>query len=123
LNVKPNEFIKNAGGVLVSRRILEEQSPLKWAFREASVNPVDNGWRFLSIDDDDEFLETPGNLVVADFNTVAAIEPAIIEIYLLPVGSDLQLVRENDGTLVFYDNQTGKPLNEGSPRLGSNPTF
>lgn len=110
MDFKPNEFIKDAGGVLVSRRILEGKSSLKWAFREESAAPMDNGWRFLSTDDDDEFINTPGNMVVADFNTVAGIEPAIIEIYLLPVGADLQLVRENDGRLVFYNNETGEPL-------------
>ena len=112
LNVKQNEFIKDAGGVLVSRRILDGQSPVKWVFREEPAAPMDNGWRFLSVADDDEYINTPGNMVIADFNTVAAVEPAIIGIYLLPVGSDLQLVHENNGSLVFYNNKTGQPLPE-----------
>jgi len=76
------------------------------------VNPADNGWRFLAEEDDDTYINTPGNLVVVDFNTVAAIEPAVISIYLLPIGSDLQLVEERTGRLVFYDNRTQQPLSE-----------
>ncbi len=112
LNTKTNEFIEGAGGVLASRRILAGEGLLKWAFREAPVNPADNGWRFLAEEDDDTYINTPGNLVVVDFNTVAAIEPAVISIYLLPIGSDLQLVEERTGRLVFYDNRTQQPLSE-----------
>lgn len=110
MDVRLSEFIKDAGGVLVSRRILDEKSPLKWASREAPVNPADDGWRFLSADDTSASLEDPNSLAVADFNTVAAIEPAIISIYLLPVGTSLQLVQREDGPLVFYDDETGLPL-------------
>ncbi|PRI10091.1 DUF2185 domain-containing protein [Leucobacter massiliensis] len=107
---KRTEFVTDAGGVIVSRRIMSGESPLKWAFRETPTNPADNGWRFFAEGDDDAFINTPGNLEVVDFNTVAAVEPAIIGISLFPVGSDLQLVREADGRLVFYDNETGRPV-------------
>jgi hypothetical protein len=102
------EFIPQAGGSIVSRRVLDGTSALKWMFREESVNPVDNGWRFLGIDDDEDFINDPANMVVADFNTVAEIEPAIIPIWSLPVGSDLQLVVQ-DGRRTVYDNATGQP--------------
>ena len=103
------EFIRDAGGSIVSRRVLDGTSGLKWMFREASVNPADNGWRFLSEADDDAYLADPANMVVADFNRVAEIEPAVIPIWNLPVGSDLQLVI-TDGRRVIYDNATGQPV-------------
>lgn len=102
-------FIPAAGGSIASVRVLDGTSPLKWAVRERSVSPVDNGWRFFSMADDDAFLADPANMRVADFNSVAAIEPAVLAIWSAPVGSDLQLVREADGRLVWYDNTTGKP--------------
>ncbi|MFP3325387.1 DUF2185 domain-containing protein, partial [Planococcus sp. SIMBA_160] len=40
---------------------------------------------------------------------VANIEPAILGIYELPIGSDLQLVSEN-GKIRFVDNLTGKEV-------------
>lgn len=106
---KKTEFIKNAGGSIVSKNILEGKGRLTWILREDSVDSVDNGWRFFSNIDTDEFLNNPDNLVVCDFNTVAEIEPAIIAIYLLPVGTDLQLVKI-DGKIKFIDNITEEEI-------------
>lgn len=73
--------------------------------RGEAVTRVDNGWRFFSEIDDDDYVNDPANLVVCDFNTVAQIEPAILAIYSFPVGSDLQLVVENR-KYYFIDNIT-----------------
>ncbi|ACQ79140.1 conserved hypothetical protein [Beutenbergia cavernae DSM 12333] len=100
------EYLEGAGGVIASRRILDGTARLAWAVRERSVNPQDNGWRFFSDADDDEYLNDASNLAVADFNTVARIEPAVIGIYSLPVGADLQLVRDGDRRR-WVDNHTG----------------
>lgn len=108
---KKTEFIKNAGACLVSKNILNGQGRLKWLVREEGIDStVDNGWRFFSDIDTSEYLDNPNNLSVCDFNTVAEIEPAIIAIYLMPVGSDLQLVKEN-GKIIFFDNITEQPIN------------
>jgi len=106
---EPIEFIKKAGGCIVSKNIINEKGKLKWVLREQSINPVDNGWRFFSEIDDDDFVNDPNNLVVCDLNTVANIEPAILGIYDLPIGSDLQLVSEN-GKIRIIDNLTGNEV-------------
>lgn len=106
---EPIEFIKKAGACIVSRNIMNETGKLKWILREKSIGAVDNGWRFFSEIDDDDYINNPENLVVCDFNTVANIEPAILGIYELPIGSDLQLVSEN-GKIRFIDNLTGKEI-------------
>ncbi|MGA1811749.1 DUF2185 domain-containing protein [Frondihabitans sp. 4ASC-45] len=100
------EFIRHAGDSLASTRILDGSSPLGWAFREAPVAPEDNGWRFLSQDDNETFINTPGNIRVADFNAVAEIEPAVIAIYGFPVGTDLTFVIEPSGARKFVDSTT-----------------
>jgi hypothetical protein len=105
-----NEFIRDAGGCIVSKRILDGEYPLRWCYRDQSTNPVDNGWRFISAVDDEEYINNPDNNVVVDFNTVAAIEPAVIAIYDMPVGTDLELVHNADGSMQFIDNETGKPI-------------
>ena len=106
---KKTEFIKNAGGSIVSKNILNNKGYLKWLLREDSVNKNDNGWRFFSDIDNEEFINNPENLAVCDFNTVAEIEPAIIGIYMMPVGSDLELIREN-GEISFIDNISGEKV-------------
>ena len=48
------EFIKDSGGCLVSRNIIDGRGHITWARREKPVNPVDNGWRILSDADTDD---------------------------------------------------------------------
>lgn len=104
------EFIKGAGGSLVSRNILDRRGNIKWLSREESVNPADNGWRILSDVDTDEFLSDPDNMAVVDFNAMCGMEPALIGIYNLPVGSDIQLVVDLDGRRRWFDNHTGQEI-------------
>lgn len=100
---KEVEWIEKAGGSILSKNIIEEKGVLTWMFREESMNPQDNGWRFLSDIDDQEYIDNPDNLVVWDFNQIAEIEPAIVALYDYPVGTDIQIIRE-DGEIKFYDN-------------------
>lgn len=90
------------GGCVVSKNIVEGKGNLKWCIREISLNELDNGWRFLSDIDTDEFLSDAANMVVCDWGTIANIEPAIITIYNLPIGTDLTLVLEGNKKKFIY---------------------
>lgn len=84
------------GGCVVSRNILDGKGNIKWCIRESFLNELDNGWRFLSDIDTDDFLSNPANMVVCDWGTVVNIEPAIMSIFNLPIGTDITLVREGN---------------------------
>lgn len=99
----------NMGGSVVSRNLLESKGRLKWCFRENSVNEVDNGWRFLSEIDTDEYLKNASNMVVCDWGIIFEIEPAIASIFDMPVGTDLTLVYEDDRRFFIYTD-TGEKL-------------
>ena len=101
----------NMGGSIASRNILENKGRLKWCIREKSCNDLDNGWRFLSDIDTDEFLQNPSNMVVCDWGTLFEIEPAISAIFDMPVGTDLTLEYE-DGRKFFVDSETGERIPE-----------
>ena len=101
----------NMGGSIASRNILENKGRLKWCVRETSVNEIDNGWRFLSDADTDEFLKDPSNMVVCDWGTLFEIEPAITMIFDMPVGTDLALECE-DGKKYFVYTETGERIPE-----------
>lgn len=103
-------YITNAGAAIVSRKIVERTGNIKWLTREAPIAPQDSGWRVLSDRDTDEYLDDPKNMTVVDFNELCALEPACIGIYLLPVGSDIQLVVEPDGRRRWFDNKTEKEI-------------
>jgi hypothetical protein len=107
---KKFEFINDAGGCIVSNNILNGNGRVKWCIREQSVDKVDNGWRFLSEIDTDEFLDNPLNMSVCDFNTIAKIEPAILAIYNMPIGTELTL-EIKDGGKYFVNSLTGKVVN------------
>ncbi|OYO02913.1 hypothetical protein B0O41_4203 [Propionibacteriaceae bacterium ES.041] len=111
------EFIKGAGAAIASKLVLSQQSPLKWAVRENPIEPPDTGWRFFALDDTDETLNDPANMQVVDYNAVCEIEPAVIGIYNLPVGSDLQIIQEGPGTPIrFLDNHTDEFLDPSTFR-------
>ena len=99
----------NMGGSIASRNVLEKKGRIKWCFREESVTALDNGWRFLSEVDTDEYLQDVSNMVVCDWGTLFEIEPAIALIFYLPVGTELTLVVENRKKF-FVDTNTGKKL-------------
>jgi hypothetical protein len=92
------EFIPGAGACIASRNVLTRAGRVRWMVRERSQNKADNGWRVFSHLDTSEYLADPANLQVVAFNQVCSIEPALIGIYDLPVGSDLQIV--DDGTKI-----------------------
>ena len=104
-----SESTMNLGGSVVSKNILEKRGRVKWCFREESVNNIDNGWRFLSEIDTDEFLADSKNMVICDWGTIFEIEPAIAPIFELPIGTELTL--EYDGSQKYFvKSETGEKL-------------
>ena len=89
-------------GCIVSNNILSEKGELKWCFRESPVNNMDSGWRFLSSIDTDEYLADANNSSVCSLDTIVQIEPAILAVINLPVGTDVALTIV-DGEKVFVD--------------------
>ena len=105
----PIEFIPNAGACLASKNVLSGAGRIKWMVREESRAAADNGWRIFSDIDTTEYLHDANNLAITDFNTLCEIEPALIGIWDLPVGSDLQIVDEGRGIEIVHT-ATGRPV-------------
>lgn len=95
------------GGSIVSNNILENKGRLKWCVKDEGVHELDNGWRFLSEVDTDEYLSDAAHMSVCDWGTVIEIEPAVIPIFDMPVGTDLTLIYDN-GQKYFVDTRTGE---------------
>lgn len=99
----------NLGGSIVSKNILDKKGKLRWCFRENGVNDIDNGWRFISDIDTDEFLSDSSHMLVCDWGTIFEIEPAILPIFNLPVGTELELIYEGEKKR-FINSATGEVL-------------
>ena len=97
------------GASIVSNNILENKANIKWILRENSVNELDNGWRFLSEIDTEEYLSRAENMSVCDWSTIVEIEPAVLSIFNMPIGTELILIYE-DERVYFLDSNSGQKL-------------
>lgn len=102
-------FIENAGGCIITKSLLSGESKLKWVFRNDSVNENDNGWRAFGDIDTQEYIDKSENHIVVDFNTLANLEPSVLKIYDLPIGTDLEYHFDETGRY-FTDNNTGERI-------------
>ncbi len=102
-------YIKGAGGSIVSKSILSGKSRLKWLFREECEHG--NGWVAFGHTDTQEYVDNAENMSVVDFNTLANIEPAVVNVFFMPVGSDLEFCDDKTGKY-FVDTKTGKEIRE-----------
>ena len=98
------------GAETISANIINGVGRLKWCVREAPMGETDTGWTFLSEVDDEEFIAREGDLKPIDYQSVIEMEPAVLWIYQLPIGTDIQLVIEK-GKKYFVDTQTGNKVN------------
>ena len=103
------EYIKGAGGTIVSKSILDGTSKLKWLFREESEHG--NGWIAFGDRDTQEYVNDVKNMTIVDFNTLANIEPTVVNVFYMPIGTDLEFRSDNTGKY-FVDTRTGKEIRE-----------
>lgn len=103
------EYIRGAGGSIVSKSVLNGTSMLKWLFREECE--YGNGWVAFGDTDTQEYVDNAENMAVVDFNTLANIEPTVVNIFYMPVGSDLEFCSDKTGKY-FVDTKTGKEIRE-----------
>ena len=82
--------IKGAGGMIISKSVLNGEQPLKWLFRDEA--PYGSGWVAFGAGDDDEYVNNADNLTIIDFNELIEMEPAAYNVYHMPVGTELELL-------------------------------
>jgi len=120
MRTKTPEFIKDAGACLATKNVMKRRGRVRWMVREPSVVGPDNGWRIFSDIDTDEYLADASNFQIVSFNDVCAIEPALIGIYDLPIGSDLQIT--DDGQHIrIVETITGRALTMEELYVPGNP--
>lgn len=103
------EYISGAGGTIVSKSILSGKAKLKWLFRDESE--YGNGWVAFGDTDTQEYVNNVENMQIVDFNTLANIEPTVVNVFYMPVGSDLEFCSDKTGKY-FVDTRTGKEIRE-----------
>ena len=61
--------------------------------------------------DSQEYVDDANNMAIVDFNTLANIEPTVVNVFYMPVGSDLEFCSDKTGKY-FVDTRTGKEIRE-----------
>ncbi|MCR2048807.1 DUF2185 domain-containing protein [Acetatifactor muris] len=102
-------YIQGAGGTIVTKSILNGTSKLKWLFRQDSGHG--NGWVAFGDRDSQEYVNDAQNMEIVDFNTLANIEPTVVNVFYMPMGSDLEFRCDKTGKY-FVDTRTGKEIRE-----------
>lgn len=91
-------LVPGLGGCIATDKITVDGLPVTYMYREEPDNDVDSGWRFMSGEEDQEYLDDPNNSGIYEVNTIANYDRAIIPYLHLPLGTELERA---DGTDVF----------------------
>ena len=105
------KYVENAGSCIVTKSILNGETKFRWLFREEPLDNIDTGWMAFGDSDNDEYVNDPKNLSVVDLNTLINIEPTILNVYEMPVGTDLIFIEE-DGEKYFINTKTNEQIRE-----------
>ena len=105
------KYVENAGSCIVTKSLLNGESNFRWLFREEPLDNIDTGWLAFGDSDNNEYVNDPKNLSVVDLNTLINIEPTILNVYEMPVGTDLIFIEE-DGEKYFINAKTNEQIRE-----------
>ena len=105
------KYVENTGPCIVTKSILNGETKFRWLFREEPLDNIDTGWMAFGDSDNDEYVNDPKNLSVVDLNTLINIEPTILNVYEMPVGTDLIFIEE-DGEKYFINAKTNEQIRE-----------
>lgn len=95
-NDQMKQLIPNMGGCFATDEILVVGKKVGYMYREKPDYEADSGWRFLSGDEDDEYLDQIHQSGIYDVNTIANYDPAIIPYLDSPEGFAFYRIKGSD---------------------------
>jgi hypothetical protein len=90
------DLIPPIGSCIASDRITVDGLPVGIMYREEPQDENDSGWRFVSGDETQEYIDDPLNSMVFEVNVMANYDPAIIPFLKLPIGTELERITGTD---------------------------
>lgn len=90
------EFIKPMGYCIASNRITVDGEKVGFMYRESREDSDDSGWRFVSGDETEEYMNNNLNFMMFDVNYIANLDRAIIPYLNYKTGSEFERVAESD---------------------------
>jgi len=84
------DLVKMPGYSIVSKQILEDGLPILFMYRENPIDEEDTGWRFLSGQEGQDYLDDADNSKFIGVNTMANMDKSIIPYLRKPIGTELE---------------------------------
>lgn len=78
------------GGCIASDMITVQGRKVGFMYREEPAHSADSGWRFLSGDESEAFMDNPDNHGVYDVNTIANYDTDIVPLLDAPTGASFE---------------------------------
>lgn len=92
------DCVNSASGCFATDRIIVDGAKIGFMYREKPLNTQDSGWRFMSGDENDEYMNDNSKLGIYHLNTLCNYDTDIIDLLNSPVGSMFK--RNKNGKLV-----------------------
>jgi hypothetical protein len=86
------------GACIATEHITVKGYKVGYMYREEPDDELDNGWRFMSGVETQEYMDNPENHSMYDLNIIANYDPEIIPFIELPIGTECE--RDRNGLLV-----------------------
>ena len=90
------QLIEPMGGCIATDKITVQGELVDYMVREEPNNDLDSGWQFFSGSEDQDYLDDTNNSDIYDVNTIANYDRAIIPYLDLPIGTQLERIRDTD---------------------------
>jgi len=90
------DLIPHMGFSVASNAITVEGEKIGFMYREKPDSNEDSGWRFLSGNESQEYVDDEDNSKIMDVNTMANYDPVIIPYLKFPFGTELERVEGKD---------------------------
>lgn len=90
------DIIQPIGYCIASDKITVDGSKVGFMYREEPESPEDSGWRFLSGEETEEYVENMNNTMIFDVNTIANYDDAIVPYLNLPIGSEMERLENSE---------------------------
>ena len=83
-------LIPNMGGCYASDRITVDGMLVGYMYREKPGDEIDSGWRFMSGDESQDYIDNADHIGIYEVNTICNYSPDIIPYLNRPIGSALE---------------------------------
>lgn len=94
------ELVVDKGACIATDKITVEGLPVGFMYREEQMDALDNGWRFFSGTEEQDYVDDQKNSGIYNTNTIANYDPAIIPYLDMPEGTELERNEDNTFSVI-----------------------